>query len=734
MAKSKLIRGVNDIATLNPEVARQWHPTKNGDLKPFEVYKGSCKKVWWKCPEEHDHEWEAPPANRTRAINPSGCPFCAHFRASEGYNLKTEFPEISAEWHKTKNKGVKPEEVVPGTYKKYWWICKQNPKHEYFADPAHRTRKPNPTSCPICSGRELHPDNQLSIQYPEISKQWHTTKNGNLKPSQVTTGSGKKVWWKCSEGEDHEWKVAINNRTGRNDGCPFCSGRRASNNDNLVIKNPALAAQWHPTKNGGLTPNQFKEKSNIKVWWLCPESEDHVWKTGINNRAYGSGCPFCSGRQASKDYNLEKDFPDISKEWHATKNGDLKPHQFTPGSGVNVWWQCQLHELHEWNASINSRVRGTNCPDCHPQSSVPEYRIYSEVRSIFKDAINRDRSMKFECDIFIPSENIGIEHDGSYYHRDKTEKDLEKNQKSRENGISLIRIRNSPLGKLSELDVIYSGQMIEKKHMNELMTALDKLSGGKYKTSINAYIDRKIFVGEEEFNRLISFLPAPPLEQSLAQGFPDLSKEWHPSKNGSLLPQHVRPQSNRMVWWKCSVADDHEWEAVISNRSTLNRGCPFCSNRKPDSTYNLKEKFPEIAKQWHPTKNGDSKPEGFTPRSRQKVWWKCPKGEDHEWEALIQSRTDSRSNKDGCPFCAGKRPCKNYNLKYNYPDIAAEWHPIKNGALKPEHVLPGSDKKPWWQCAKNPKHEWTARIANRAKLGRGCPYCNKPGKKNLTAK
>ena len=63
--------------------------------------------------------------------------------------------------------------------------------------------------------------------------------------------------------------------------------------------------------------------------------------------------------------------------------------------------------------------------------------------------------------------------------------------------------------------------------------------------------------------------------------------------------------------------------------------------------------FPELVKQWHPTKNGTIKPEEITAGSHKKYWWKCPEGPDHEWEALVYTRT--RKQKSGCPFCSGFR-------------------------------------------------------------------------------
>jgi hypothetical protein len=63
----------------------------------------------------------------------------------------------------------------------------------------------------------------------------------------------------------------------------------------------------------------------------------------------------------------------------------------------------------------------------------------------------------------------------------------------------------------------------------------------------------------------------------------------------------------------------------------------------------LKNNFPDVAAQWHPTKNGNKKPENFTPGSGKKVHWRCERG--HEWEAVINDRTNGSS----CPECATGR-------------------------------------------------------------------------------
>ena len=69
----------------------------------------------------------------------------------------------------------------------------------------------------------------------------------------------------------------------------------------------------------------------------------------------------------------------------------------------------------------------------------------------------------------------------------------------------------------------------------------------------------------------------------------------------------------------------------------------------------------------------------------------------------------------------GRKATSEYNLAVIHPIVAKEWHPTKNGNLKPQDVTYGSNKKVWWQCKQ--KHTWEAVVKSRGNLGRGCPYC-----------
>lgn len=126
----------------------------------------------------------------------------------------------------------------------------------------------------------------------KLMAEWNWNKNNELglNPEELTCGSNKKAWWICSK--EHEWKATIYNRSnGKN--CPYCSNQKVliGYND-LATTNPKLAKQWHPTKNGKLTPQDVTASSGKKVWWIC--NKEHEWKAIIASRNRGNNCPYCA--------------------------------------------------------------------------------------------------------------------------------------------------------------------------------------------------------------------------------------------------------------------------------------------------------------------------------------------------------------------------------------------------------------------------------------------------------
>ena len=73
-AGRKVLAGFNDLATVEPFVAMQWHPTLNGTLSAEQVTAGSRRSVWWQC--SLGHVWKARIHSRTGKQR-CGCPVCA---------------------------------------------------------------------------------------------------------------------------------------------------------------------------------------------------------------------------------------------------------------------------------------------------------------------------------------------------------------------------------------------------------------------------------------------------------------------------------------------------------------------------------------------------------------------------------------------------------------------------------------------------------------------------------
>lgn len=195
---------------------------------------------------------------------------------------------------------------------------------------------------------------------------------------------------------------------------------------------------------------------------------------------------------------------------------------------------------------------------------------------------------------------------------------------------------------------------------------------------------------------------------------PKLSAEWDTNKNGKLTPYDVTPNSSKEVQWKCKA--EHEWSARISARN-LGNACPYCSGKQTTEKKNLLVCFPDIAAEWDYDKNGNHTPEETTIGSDYNAHWICRKP-NHTWQARVHKRT---SNNQGCPYCSNRRVCSDNNLAVINPELALDWHPLKNDTLGPSQVLPVAKRTVWWQCQEK-KHEWQAPIYSRA-AGRGCPKC-----------
>ena len=284
-------------------------------------------------------------------------------------SLACHFPELCKEWHPTLNKGLKPENVLPGTTLKVWWKC-QKCGNEWQASVYNRTKG---RGCDVCANV------QRKITYHKVRletrelligckcvEDWDYEKNEH-NPDYYTKSSAEKVWWKCHKC-GYEWKTTIFNRT-RNDrknDCPSCTKRILTRGLNdLLTTNPELVnAEWDYDLNKDVKPSDITQWSHKYVWWKCQKC-GYQYQATPSNRVFGKGCGCCAGRVVVPGINdLATTRPDLALDWHPTKNGDLKPTDVTKGKGDMIWWKCHVCG-HEWQDSLSHRNGGRGCSICN---------------------------------------------------------------------------------------------------------------------------------------------------------------------------------------------------------------------------------------------------------------------------------------------------------------------------------------------------------------------------------
>ena len=718
----KVLPGFNDLESQYPDIAREWHPEKNGELRPSEVMAHSNRRIWWRCCV-CAYEWDATVNDRT---NGHSCPKCGNKAKSEkltkknlipGVNdLKTLHPELAAEWDHTRNKDG-PEDYSEFSVRKKWWICPKG--HSYNMYIANRTGQRQ--GCPYCGSRKvLAGFNDLQTLYPEIAAEWDYEKN-EKKPSEVMSKSSYRAYWICPQ--KHSFRTMVSERTtnDKTEYCPICSGKQvlAGYND-LATVCPEIAAQWDWEKNGDLRPTDVTEFSAKKVWWICEKG--HSWKALISGRSRGNGCPYCSNAKLLQGFNdVATLFPDVAKEW--SPENKKRPDEYIAGSHSRVKWICSKCG-HEWSTVIKERTyAGRGCPQCvhYLRTSVPEQAIFFYMKQAYPDAVNAyigDESGGWEIDVYVPSLSLGVEYDGGYWHS-KPDTDIRKTRPLQEKGIDLIRIREKQADPLDD-GSIHILTDTSTDDLNKLKPALEELFG--YLSSLYGLKETPDIDLDRDFNEILAVSEGNKYERSLAATNSPLLQEWDYEKNAPVTPDNVTAHSNRKAWWICSKCGK-SWRQKIGNKFKGGLYCETCSKknavRKRVSSGLESGKlqpltdYPLLVQEWADERDISM----FSRGSNQTARWQCSKCGTVFYQ-VIRNRTGQGQ---GCPACwekrrgeTFKREVKNletgevfasvmdaaekYRVSYSVISACARgklntaagfhWAYSRNGEVDPENELP----------------------------------------------
>ena len=260
----RVLRGVNDLATFYPKLAKQadgWDPK--------DVHKSSNKKLTWKCNE--GHAWRASVSNRS--LRGDNCPICSGKKVLAGFNdLATLEPSLANEAD-----GWDPTTLTKFSNKNLSWKCKEGHTWKVKVNSRSTFR----TGCPTCSGQQILAGfNDLETINPMLASEAF-----GWSPKKVAQWSHQLVRWKCARG--HLYKARIADRS-FGDGCPICIGKKVLVGFNdLFTKRPEIASQAF-----GWNPKSVTEFSNKRKKWRCEEG--HKWETTVSHRSSGRGCPTCS--------------------------------------------------------------------------------------------------------------------------------------------------------------------------------------------------------------------------------------------------------------------------------------------------------------------------------------------------------------------------------------------------------------------------------------------------------
>lgn len=442
-SKKKVIRGINDLQTFFPNVARRWHPTKN-IKKPYEVTPFSNQYAWFICDKDESHIFKTRIYRICKGI--VNCPVCSNQKIIVGVNdFQTTNPELMKEWNweRNNNDNIHPTAITKGINKKVWWKC-NTCGNEWQATVSSRSGTQH-CGCPKCK-------KDLSISFPEKAIAFYLSQFFNVKENKKFSWLGNseldiyldeiklgieydgKVWHKNIDKDIKKDAVCLINGITliriREKGCPvyesssYKLNRKGFNNislneviedifkiisqltkkkfntsidvDNDYIKilekiatgkknfsvaTTDLVNSWNYNKNGKIRPEQISLGSNKKVWWIC--NKGHEWQASVNSRYLQKcGCPICAGKKVlSGENDLETLYPNIAKEWDNEKN-TKKANQVRPMDNKNYWWICSQCGKSYQSSPAHRIGRNSGCPDCaRIKTTIAHYKKVQNIET-----------------------------------------------------------------------------------------------------------------------------------------------------------------------------------------------------------------------------------------------------------------------------------------------------------------------------------------------------------------
>jgi ssDNA-binding Zn-finger/Zn-ribbon topoisomerase 1 len=585
------------------------------------------------------------------------------------------------------------------------------------------------------------PRQSLADLRPELAAEWHPTLNGDLTPYDVRLGCNAEVWWRCSTC-GNEWPNKVYKRGTAGRGCPRCGiVRRAAAQaqprpgESLAEAAPAVAAEWHPTLNGDLTPEQVRVGSGKLAWWKCPQCE-REWQTAVNKRGRGGiGCHKCAvARRAilrstpKPGRSFAHEFPDAAAEWHPTRNGELTAFDVRPASQKRVWWLCT--ESHVWNVSPANRCRGEQCPECDEARRAIAKATPKPGRSLadLHPDIATEWHPTLNAPITAADVNPGARKKRWWQCKAAGHVWAAPPYKRANRGdgcpdCSTIGVSARQLR--LEYELAAAGLAVMHGHppipvpqrrpvradiVAPALHLVVEYDGVRFHATLDSR-DRSQTIALNAAGWTVLRVRELPLHG--LGGHEVFVTPIEPIKSVSVKVLRALANMGYTVKRLDEYISDPQLWAEAEANNAIHRY----------RTVSLASEFPTVAAELHPDKNHGITAERIHPGSHAKFVWTCSDC-SHEWATAVHLRTTG----SGCPRCGYRTVARKLALPRPgesfadlFPEAAHEWHPTRNGELTPSQLRAASNFRAWWLCARG--HEWEAVVSTRRKSR--CGECYK---------
>lgn len=666
----RILKGVNDVLTLVPELGDTYDPEKNEGIDIYAQGVDSRESVVWHCPE-CQRIWTAQIRNRIRRVGENQYKVigCSHPRKSSSENIKvtmvSEVPEMYKFWDCDKN-AVDPFATSSNDSNSAFWKC---PKcgHEWVDTIRHRRNSSN--KCPCCELNLVRKwgVNDIFTLVPEAKESYDFEKNKDIDILSLNLRSSVPLRWKCPDC-GREWKSTLASRLRKADDgyhlarCQKCywtdPSRRIS-----VAEVPELMLFWDTEENEkvGLNANVVSSNSMEIACWKCQKC-GYRWKASIKSRYYV--LPKCRNCDLQKAIipgvnDVLTLVPDLSKIYDFEKNTHIDINFLGTSSSKKAFFKCpSCHN--EWESRILDRVaknsdgtwRIVDCPSCGKLGR--RTQTYAQQYPELDDMFDEEK-----------------------------------------NGRTLASVKSVEANTVK----FWWNCKTCKKSFDARLNAMIVAQGVKSKGC--PYCAHAKLCAENSFAAL----------------HPEYMDEY--SDQNEINPFEVFQSDERKVIWVCRNDSSHVWKASFIQRHLGEGRCPVCNRSSAVKGINsFADIYPQFVDMWSPRNNGS--PEKTLYDASTWLWWVCPTCKK-EYGAIIK---DVVSGEISCPHCRRLKA----SFAANHEKLMDEWDCVGNYLIAdPERIADSSTTQVWWRCPADESHLYlmspSRRLMFEKRNWESCPYC-----------